>query len=304
MADRAAASRTSLRQRAEQLAQPLPPLLVAAYRVANTVAQGVHGRRRVGAGESFWQFRRYQPGDAAQQIDWRQSAKSQKIFVREHEWEAAQSIWLWRDASPSMDYRSSRGPTVKRERADLLLLALAALLIRGGERVALLGGGERPRTGRLALGRLAARIVAEAEDAAPSLESLPARERLPGHAQLVLIGDLLSPLDELEALIKNYAGAGVFGHLLQIVDPAEEDLPFNGRIRFEGPEAEGGLTVGRVEALRPDYLELLADRRRRLTSLVHRIGWTIARHRTDRPPEMALLALYQAISGAFGRLSS
>ncbi len=304
MADRAAASRTSLRQRAEQLAQPLPPLLVAAYRVANTVAQGVHGRRRVGAGESFWQFRRYQPGDAAQQIDWRQSAKSQKIFVREHEWEAAQSVWLWRDASPSMDYRSSRGPTVKRERADLLLLALAALLIRGGERVALLGGGERPRTGRLALGRLAARIVAEAEDAAASLESLPARERLPGHAQLVLIGDLLSPLDELEALIKNYAGAGVFGHLLQIVDPAEEDLPFNGRIRFDGPEAEGGLTVGRVEALRPDYLELLADRRRRLTSLVHRIGWTIARHRTDRPPEMALLALYQAISGAFGRLSS
>ncbi len=304
MADAAQVRGGDLRQRAEQLAQPLPPLLVAAHRIANTVAQGVHGRRRVGAGESFWQFRRYQPGDAAQQIDWRQSAKSQKAFVRENEWEAAQSVWLWRDASASMDYRSAEGPTSKRERADLLLLALAALLIRGGERVALLGTGARPRTGRVALGRLAEAVLAEDRRMAGWDASLPSHVPLPGHAQLVVIGDLLSPLDELEPLIKSYAGAGVFGHLLQVVDPAEEDLPFQGRVRFEGPEAEGGLTVGRVEALRADYLALLEDRRRRLTTLVHRIGWTITQHRTDRPPELALLALHQAISGAFGRVSS
>ncbi len=304
MADTAEAGAGGLRQRAEQLAQPLPPLLVAAHRIANTVAQGVHGRRRVGAGESFWQFRRYQAGDSAPQIDWRQSAKSQKVFVRENEWEAAQSVWLWRDSSPSMDYRSDGGPSSKRERADLLLLALAALLVRGGERVALLGTGARPRTGRAALSRLAAAVLAGDGRGIGAGDSLPAREPLPGHAQLVVIGDLLSPLDELEGLIKNYAAAGVFGHLLQVIDPAEEDLPFHGRVRFEGPEAEGGLTVGRVEALRDDYLALLEDRRHRLTTLVHRIGWTITQHRTDRPPELALLALHQAISGAFGRVTS
>ena len=103
----------------------MPPLLVAAERVAATVAQGVHGRRRVGQGETFWQFRQYQPGDAASRIDWRESAKSQRLYVRETEWEAAQSVWLWRDASPSMDYSSAgisavRWPT-KGERAELLL---------------------------------------------------------------------------------------------------------------------------------------------------------------------------------------
>src|ERR1700749_5107824 len=105
-------------RRAEALGARLPPLLVAAERVATTVAQGVHGRRRVGQGDSFWQFRQYEPGDSAQRIDWRESAKSQRLYVRETEWEAAQSVWLWRDASPSMDYHSSPQLSTKRARAD------------------------------------------------------------------------------------------------------------------------------------------------------------------------------------------
>src|ERR671932_325888 len=138
------AARAPLRDRAEQTAAALPPLLVAAERVATTVAQGVHGRRRVGQGETFWQFRQYMPGDAAQRIDWRESAKSQRVYVRETEWEAAQSVWLWRDASPSMDYSSAAYITgadwpTKRDRAELLLVALASLLLRGGERLTLLG---------------------------------------------------------------------------------------------------------------------------------------------------------------------
>src|SRR6266478_220034 len=116
----------SVQHRGEELAAALPPLLVAAERVATTVAQGVHGRRRVGQGESFWQFRQYEPGDAAQRIDWRESAKSQ-------------SIYLWRDASASMAWASSRAVPSKLARTDLLLVALTALLIRGGERVSLLG---------------------------------------------------------------------------------------------------------------------------------------------------------------------
>src|SRR5256885_14536457 len=146
-------------QRAEHLASRLPPLLVAAERVAMTVAQGVHGRRRVGQGETFWQFRQYQPGDAASHIDWRKSAKSERLYVRETEWEAAQSVWLWRDPSASMDYTSAgyiagaEWPT-KRDRAELILVALASLLVRGGERLTLLGSGMPPLTGRVALTRL------------------------------------------------------------------------------------------------------------------------------------------------------
>jgi uncharacterized protein (DUF58 family) len=142
------------RHEAETLALRLPPLQVAAERVAATVAQGVHGRRRVGTGNSFWQFRAYMPGDPAAGIDWRQTAKSDRAYVRENEWEAAQSVWLWADRSPSMDWRSSRGLPTKAERALLLLLAAASLMVRGGEHVALLGGF-RPATGQAVLDRLA-----------------------------------------------------------------------------------------------------------------------------------------------------
>lgn len=282
----------SVHYRAEVLAAELPPLLVAAERVASTVSQGVHGRRRVGQGETFWQFRRYQPGDSTQLIDWRESAKSQHVFVRETEWEAAQSVWLWRDGSPSMDYRSGRDRPTKRERAELLLLALTSLLVRGGEHVALLGSGQAPGAGRAALNRIAAAV----ENGQPDAVSLPAFEPLPRHGRTVFIGDLLSPLDELKATVDAFAGSGVRGHLLQILDPAEETFPFSGRIHFEGVEDEGEVLLGRVESVRDDYHAALEAHHQGLIDVARRAGWTFAAHRTDRPPETALMALYVALS--------
>ncbi|WP_207456050.1 DUF58 domain-containing protein [Azospirillum sp. SYSU D00513] len=284
------------RQRAEGLASTLPPLLVAAERVASTVAQGVHGRRRVGLGETFWQFRRYQPGDSPTMIDWKQSAKTQPVYVREKEWEAAQSVWLWRDRSPSMDYRSAPGLPTKRERADLLVLATSVLLVRGGERVALLNSGARPDHGRHALDRMTNLLTDPRAASAP--DPLPRPEPLPRHAQVVLYGDLLSPLPEIHATVSALAGRGLRGHLVQVLDPAEETLPFDGRVEFEGLEGEDELLVPRVEAVRQAYLERLHAHRDGLAALARTAGWSFATHRTDRPPQAALLALWGALAQA------
>jgi uncharacterized protein (DUF58 family) len=286
----------TLRGRAEQAAAVLPPLLVAAERVATTVAQGVHGRRRVGQGETFWQFRQYEPGDAAARIDWRESAKSQRLYVRETEWEAAQSVWLWRDASTSMEYSSAdylggAWPT-KRDRAELLLVALASLLVRGGERLTLLGSGIAPMNGRIALTRVVEMIGRQP----PGSESLPAFEPLPRAGQLVLIGDFLSPLDMVNEFLTRFAAAGLKGHMLQISDPAEEDLPFDGRIRFEGVEERDETVVSRVESIREDYSNRFQSHRAGLAAIAGRVGWSFGFHRTDRPPHLALLALYGALS--------
>jgi uncharacterized protein (DUF58 family) len=285
-----------LRDRAEQAAAVLPPLLVAAERVATTVAQGVHGRRRVGQGETFWQFRQYEQGDAAARIDWRESAKSQRLYVRETEWEAAQSVWLWRDGSTSMEYSSAEylggaWPT-KRDRAELLLVALSSLLVRGGERLTLLGSGIAPMNGRIALTRLVELIGRQP----PGSESLPAFEPLPRAGQLVLIGDFLSPLDMVNEVITRFAAAGLKGHMLQTSDPAEEDLPFDGRIRFEGVEEREETVISRVESIRDDYSNRFQTHRSGLAEIAGRVGWSFGFHRTDRPPHLALLALYGALS--------
>ena len=281
-----------LRKVAEEAAALLPPIMVAADRVAATVAQGVHGRRRVGQGETFWQFRRYREGDPIQRIDWRQSAKRQHAYIRENEWDAAESVWLWRDNSPSMRYSSDTNVPQKAERAAVLTLALASLLIRAGERVALLGTGLRPTSSRTVLERLATTLGESADETT----SLPGVEPLPRYSRLVLMGDLLSPPDEIETMVRAFAARGVRGHLLQIVDGAEETLPFTGRVRFEGLEAEGAALLGRVESVRADYVEVMANHRNALAALAAAVGWTFARHRTDHSPQSALLALFEVLT--------
>ena len=284
----------ALRGRAERLAGALPPLLVAAERVAATVAQGVHGRRRVGQGETFWQYRHYEPGDPPQLIDWRESAKSDLVYVRELEWEAAQSVWIWRDTSASMAWRSSDNLETKRMRADLLTLALIALLVRGGEHVTLLGSGYGPASGRQTLERLA--LFMDRDEGGG--EGVPGFRFLPRHAHLVLLGDFLSPLEEIDASLRRFAEHGLSGHVVQILDPAEESLPFSGRVRFDGLEGEEPWLVSRVEGVRDDYVARLARQREGLAAIASRIGWTFASHRSDTSPEAALIRLYAAMSQA------
>ena len=289
---------------AQALGARLPALLVAAEQVANTVAQGVHGRRRAGMGDSFWQYRAALPGEPAQRIDWRQSARSSRAYVREMEWEAAQTVCLWPDLSPSMRWRSGRHLPTKQERAELLLLALAALALRGGEHVRLTVGGAGARaervSGRHALQQLGDQLLHAGgrnpgeRNQAGSLPD-PALE-LPRRARVVLIGDLLSPMVEIEALFVRLSAMPVSCHVLQVLDPAELDLPYQGRIRFEGLEGEAPILVQRAEDLREAYRAALRRHQDALAGLCRGAGFGLTLHLTCQPPQDALLDLHQALS--------
>ena len=274
---------------AERVSSRLPPLMVAADRVAATVAQGVHGRRRIGTGDSFWQFRPFVEGDAASRIDWRQSAKTDRAYVRDMEWEAAQTACLWRDASPGMAWRSGAGVPEKRERAELLLLALSSLLFRAGEQVRLIGVPGRVFAGRSALEAVSRAVPAQGGD------GLPDPAPLPRHAAAVLIGDFLSPLTDIEKAIGRLASLQMRGHVLQVLDPAEIALPYQGRVRFRGLKGEADALVPRVDGVREAYAEKLAAQQEGLAAICAAAGFGFGVHRTDHPPEAALLALWMAL---------
>jgi uncharacterized protein (DUF58 family) len=193
-----------------------------------------------------------------------------------------------------MRYRSSDRWPEKLARAELLLLAIASLLARGGERLALLGDDAAPALGRPALHRIATSI----EQSRGGTGSLPQLEALPRHSNLIMMGDFLAPFDDIKKTVTSFAGRGVVGHLLQIMDPAEETLPFSGRVRFEGMEDEGTVLIGQVADIRADYQAVLARHRQDLKDLMRSVGWTFALHHTDRPPQPALLALYLALSAS------
>lgn len=285
----------ALEREAHGVAERLPELLLEADRIAQTVAHGIHGRRRAGPGETFWQFRTYESQDSAQLIDWRRSASSDHLYVREREWEAAHTLWLWPDLSRSMAFRSHLSEVTKRDRALVLTLAAAELLVRSGERVGLLGLTQ-PYASRRAATRLAEAIAAHAET--PQLASgRPSAVRVGRFSGLVLASDFLDPIEEIRESIEALAASGATGHMIQVLDPAEETLPYEGRTEFLASEGGGSWIADRAESLRGRYQARLKAHREALQALAVRLGWSFMVHHTDRPPTEPLLNLIMRLEG-------
>ena len=280
-----------LRGRAEDLAAPLPPLLAEAEQLAQTVLMGEHGRRRAGAGSNFWQYRAAQPHDTARAIDWRRSGRADHAFIQEKEWQIAQSVALWVDDGASIGFASTPRLASKGDRARLLALALAVALTRGGERVGLADHRLPPRRGRGQLSRLAQILSQDGtgDHGTPDPESLAPQSRA------VLVSDFLGPVEPVEAMLTASADRGVRGAMLQVLDPAEEAFPYDGRTIFES--MSGALRHETLKAgdLRDRYLERLAERRDRLAGLAHATGWQFSTHRTSESAASALLWLYAAL---------
>lgn len=276
-------AKAPIRTAAEGLARDLPGVLVEARRLA-AHAPGVHGRRQSGPGEAFWQFRDHRVEDGAKLVDWRRSARGDRLFVREREREAAQSVQLWLDPDPGFAWSGSPDRPPKRDRAAALLLAMAMLLWRGGERVGALGG-PLARAGADATERLLDTLLAAAtEPPAPQTR-----------AGVILASDGYAPLTAWSQRLETAASQAAFGVVLLVADPIEEDFPFSGRTEFVAPDARDRTIFGRAEEAKTLYGARLADHHRSLSERANRLGFTVVRHRTDRSAAPALSLVLAAM---------
>jgi uncharacterized protein (DUF58 family) len=277
-------------QAAIDLARRLPALIVAAREVASSLMHGMHGRRRAGLGETFWQFRPFVSGESTSQIDWRRSARDEHIYVREREWEAAHSVWIWMDRSASMAFTSTLALQSKLERAIVLGFAAADLLVRGGERVGALGLTP-PLATRTIIERFAEAILVSERTRTDAPEELPQAAPLAPRTRAVLLSDFLSDPDDIARTINAMSARGAKGHLVMIADPVEETFPFRGHTEFMDVDSAATLRVGQAESFSEDYIRRLAAHRDAVAEAARKRGWTFALHRTDRPASEALLAL-------------
>jgi uncharacterized protein (DUF58 family) len=266
---------------AQSLAAGLPPLLLAAETLAASMAPGRHGRRRAGIGEQFWQFRDYQSGDEPRRIDWRRSGRGSRFYVREREWEAIETLNIDIGRDPGMSWRSGQELPRKQDRAILLALALAVLALRGGEQVAL-AKRSRPYQGEGAAARLALSL-----DQPPNLPVSGGR--------LALFGDFLDPPEVVAAGLNRLDAAARGGVLVQILDPAECDFPYGGRVLFTGPGTEAPEDVPRAERVREAYQARLAAQKAAIAQLAEASHLVPVFHRTDAPPAPALAAVRAAL---------
>ncbi|HEX3504899.1 MAG TPA: DUF58 domain-containing protein [Xanthobacteraceae bacterium] len=280
------------------LAASMPRLILEARRVAATVIHGVHGRRRAGPGENFWQYRRFVSGEPASRVDWRRSARDDHLYVREREWEAAHTVWIWPDRSPSMHFVSPLARDTKLYRTLVVALALAEVLVEGGERVGI-PGLTRPTGNRNVVDLIAQAILHDRDER----QSLPPNFVPSPLAEVVLLSDLWSDIGEVRRTITQLAGRGTRGHVVQIVDPAEETFPYWGRVEFVEPEGGGSITAGRAETWRADFAERVARHRAEVRRETDRLGWSFTIHRTDRPPGELLLALHSRIAAGVSEMT-
>lgn len=276
--------------RARERVRAIPDLLVEAQKLANTVITGWHGRRRKGPGEDFWQFRPYAVGEEAARIDWRRSARDEHTYVRDREWQAAHTVWLVADLSGSMLFQSRLARVSKEKRALTMILALAELLSRGGERIGW-PGLMRPVAARNGAERLAVRLAAM-----PAPGGLPDLSEVRRHAEIVVASDFLDAPDAIVARLEPLAARGVRGHLIEVCDPAEEQFPYSGRTEFRDPETGERLIAGRAELLAGDYRNLWLARREILSRWCRKRGWSYTTTPTDRIASEALAALHMALT--------
>jgi len=276
------------------LASRMPHLVLEARRVAASLAHGIHGRRRAGPGETFWQFRPFVAGESASRVDWRRSGRDDRLYVREREWEAPHSIWLWLDRSASMGFRSSLASASKVERALVVGLALAEAFVDGGERIGLLGL-RAPSASRAIAERLAEALAARESDLA---EDLPPPAAAARQDEVILIGDFLSPPGEVARRIEAIAARGARGHLLLVVDPIEETFPLDGQAVLHDLEDGLRLRIGDAASFARVYRDRMAAHRERLREAVRRHGWTLTVHHTDRSAGEAALRLMTLVGGS------
>jgi uncharacterized protein (DUF58 family) len=269
------------------LAASLPRLVLEARRIAANVIHGLHGRRRAGAGESFWQYRRFVSGEPSQSVDWRRSARDDHLYVREQEWEAAHTVWLWPDRSPSMAFASKQARDSQLERTLIVTFALAELLVAGGERVGI-PGLINPTASRNVIDKMAQAMLHD-DAARPSLPPSFVPSAL---AEIVVLSDFWSPISEIRSMLTGLSSSGAHGTLIQVVDPAEETFPYSGRVEFVEPEGGSVITAGRAERWVDDYVARVAQHRDEIRNETNKLDWLFSTHTTSRSAAELLLFLH------------
>jgi uncharacterized protein (DUF58 family) len=269
------------------LAASLPRLVLEARRIAANVIHGLHGRRRAGTGENFWQYRRFVSGEPAARVDWRRSARDDHLYVREQEWEASHTVWIWPDRSPSMAFASRDARDSKLERGLIVAFALAELLVAGGERVGV-PGLMSPTASSNVIDKMAQAMLHD--DA--TRESLPPSFVPSALAEIVVLSDFWSPMPAIRSMLAGLSSSGAHGALIQIVDPAEETFPYSGRVEFVEPEGGEVIIAGRAESWMNDYVARLALHRDEIRAETNRLNWLFSTHTTSRSAAELLLFLH------------
>ncbi len=264
----------NLRSKAEYTAVQVPDIRQLAIQTAFQILHGHNPKRKAGSGEAFWQFREYQPGDMPREIDWRQSAKTDRVYIRQKELHTAQTCLFWNKQNADMDFCSDKTLPSKRLASAVLSLALALVHSRSGETIAYAGlqrAGHSERT----LQHFEQLLMQNAAAA------LPASVEIQRNATFYGFSDFLETPEEKETALAPIAERTHNGWLVHILDPAEFNLPYEGRILFKDMHGQNETIISNASDIKNEYNQRILNHIEQIQKLCARWGWKYILHRTD-----------------------
>ncbi len=255
--------------------------------------RGIHRSPYHGFSSEFTEYRPYVPGDDLRYLDWKLLARSDRACTRKFEDETNVACHLLLDVSRSMDFAS--GSWSKLEYARTLAASLAIFLERQGDTTGLITFSEgieqyvparRKREGRhelmAALGR--PRVTPGTALDLPIDHVLRTSRR---RGLVILISDLLAPLDALDPKLSALTACGHDVSVYQVLDRAEIEFSFGEAALFEDLETGEVLHVDPTTA-RARYLDRIAGHQRQLERICNAAGILLHRFPTDEHLESAL----------------
>jgi uncharacterized protein (DUF58 family) len=264
---------------------------------ARTVVEGFwHGLHRSpyhGFSVEFTEYRSYSPGDDPRYLDWKLVGRTDRYFIKKFEDETNLRCHLLVDTSKSMTY-GSRGYT-KTDYARTFAATLAYFLAQQGDATGLLTFDERVREylpARHRPGHLRHLMLAlekpaagEATDLAAPLRRIAELTRKRG--LIVLLSDLLAPIESLEAPLAQLTAARHEVIVFQVLDPAELTFDFEAAARFLDLETGRDIFLD-PSIVRADYQKRLGEHLAAVRALCQKLGITHNQLSTDQPLELAL----------------
>ncbi len=283
-----------LRDEAEREISTLPALMMTAEEISESVIHGMHSQGKSGAGEKFWQFKEYQGTDRPQDIDWRQSAKSDTIFTKQKEWQTSQKTYIWCASGSSMDFKSSNKIYRKQACAQIISMSLALLLRRSDEQIGLFGdlktGNSEDKMHKIADILLNKSNI---DNKLPNLNDFA----LPNHASFIGISDFLSDIDKISDNFARILHSTKSAIIIQILDPAEIELPYKGRVSFKPNHDDDGYVINNVASIRGEYKNRMEIHINNVKSLCNELGWHYILHKTDSEITKTLESIWIMIEG-------
>ena len=263
---------------AKRYSDEVETILLEARRLSRSLRMGEHGRRIAGAGSDFWQFRKFENGlDSPRLINWKQSAKSDGLFVRETEWSAPQtlSIMVDRTADHFIDH-----PKSKAYLNALIALTLGYVYADASEKVRI-DCDEFLQMDRPSDQAEIAETLMRTNNQA---WQLPSANNISQNSKALLLSSFFNDVEKLSEYIPQYAERGVTGCLLQVLTKNEITFPFSGRVKFENASGSTVFQSDQARALRAEYLEKLQQNNEQLQSIAAACGWTFLTVSIEQDP--------------------